>query len=87
MPRAEAPVIAYSIDALVAEGFSRRKIRYYIEKKIMPPAHGRGPTAYYTDAHISILRSIKQAQDQRVYLADIAERSRFSGQRMRRHPG
>jgi len=64
----------YSIEALLAEGFSRRVIRYYIERGILPPPEGgRGPNAYYTDAHLVILREIKRWRDNRRTLDDLRE--------------
>ena len=64
----------YSIDALLAEGFTRRQIQRFRDAGLLPPAHGRGPAAYYPDIHLRIVRAIKQARDDRVTPTDIAER-------------
>lgn len=67
-------IACYSIEALLAEGFSRRQLYRLTASGILPYAYGRGRAAYYTDTHLRILRAIKEAQDQRVTPADIAER-------------
>lgn len=66
-------VRTYTIEALVAEGFSRKTIWYYAGKGILPRAHGRGPSAYYTKIHLDILREIKRARDDNRSLADIKD--------------
>ena len=68
------PVRCYRIDALLAEGFTRSELYNYRRTGVLPKAHGRGANAFYTDVHLRILREIKTKRDQRVTLADIAER-------------
>lgn len=38
-------------------GIPRRTIRYYVSEGILPPAHGRGPTAWYDETHLRRLRA------------------------------
>jgi DNA-binding transcriptional MerR regulator len=45
-------------------GVSKRNIRYYITLGLLPPSHGRGPTAYYDRGHLLRLQAIKQRQDE-----------------------
>lgn len=68
-----APSRVYSIQALMAEGFSKRTIYYYTHTRVLPPALGSGPTAHYTDQHISILRAIKERRDAAIRLDDLAD--------------
>jgi DNA-binding transcriptional MerR regulator len=72
------PVRTYTIDALLAEGFTRRMIRRYRLLGVLPPAVGRGPSAYYLDTHIRILREIKRAKDENRSLADIKDWASFT---------
>lgn len=67
-------VATYGIDMLLAEGFTRRQIERFRTAGLLPPAHGRGPAAYYTDIHLRIVRAIRAARDERVTPTDIAER-------------
>ena len=72
--RTTAPVRTYTIDALIAEGFSRDMIRDMIKAGVLPRANGRGPYAYYTDLHLRILREVRQAKDsRRTIYADVRE--------------
>jgi len=71
--RPAPPENHYTIHALLAEGFSRSAIHYYRKAEILPPAHGRGRSAYYTDVHMNILRRIKRARDARQTLSDVRE--------------
>lgn len=64
----------YRIDALIAEGFTRRQIHYYQETGLLPRAFGRGAHAYYSDHHLRILRGIREARDTKISLADLADR-------------
>jgi DNA-binding transcriptional MerR regulator len=73
----------YPIEALMAEGFSRRCIHYYVVRGILPPASGRGRCAVYDERHIEILREIKKRREvaSAAALPDIREwaRARFFG--------
>lgn len=71
--RTVAPVRTYSIDALLAEGFTVSGIRTYVKRGVLPPAHGRGPHAYYDERHLRILREIKKARDERRTMSDIRD--------------
>ena len=73
MQSAAAPVRTYSIDALLAEGFTRAMIRRYIKRGVLPHACGRGPSAYYTRQHIAILREIASNRDARRTLDDMRD--------------
>jgi len=49
-----------------------RTIRYYISAGLLPPAHGRGPSATYDRTHLLRLRAIQQLRnDQHLKLAEI----------------
>lgn len=64
----------YTIDALLAEGFPRTTIHYYVKRGILPRAlSGSGRHAVYGDQHIAILRELKRRRDQRSTLADLIE--------------
>lgn len=64
----------YTIEALIAEGFTKRTIHYYVNIGVLPRAYGgRGSNAYYTEAHLSILRSIKRTRDQNKRLDDVRD--------------
>lgn len=71
----------YRIEALIAEGFTRREIRRFVEKGILPHANGRGSSAYYDDSHLLILRGIQRSRESHRTLRDIAEEVRLT------HPG
>jgi DNA-binding transcriptional MerR regulator len=74
MHRAAPPTRSYSIDALLAEGFSLSSLRYYVRTGVLPRAEGgRGRAAYYTDRHLRILREIKRTKDERRDLRDLRD--------------
>lgn len=65
----------YSIADLEREtGFNARTIRYYITKGLLPPAHGRGPSATYDLGHLLRLRLIQLLKAEFVPLEEIKER-------------
>lgn len=68
------PPRIYRIDALLAEGFTRSELYNFRRTGVLPTACGRGQYAYYTDVHLKVLRAIKAKRDERITLADIAER-------------
>lgn len=68
------PNRVYSIEALLAEGFSRVQLYNLRKTGVLPKAYGRGRNAFYTDLHLNIVRAIKRARDERTNLTDIAER-------------
>lgn len=73
MVQSVEPVRAYKLDALMAEGFSARTIRYYIETGVLPKARCRGPNAWYDETHLAILRKIAKWKDEQRRLADVRE--------------
>lgn len=74
-----SPVRTYTIDALLAEGFSLSAIRKYRRLGILPPANGgRGRNAYYDDRHIRILREIRRSRDEARSLSDLRDWARLS---------
>ena len=64
----------YAMAELVEEtGFSARAIRFYITKGLLPPAHGRGPTATYDSGHLLRLRAIQRRRERGLSLDEIKE--------------
>ena len=50
----------YNIDRLSEKcGVSRRTVRYYIQRGLLPPPEGKLKGAYYTDKHLKRLEEIK----------------------------
>ncbi len=47
-----------------ASGVNERNIRYYIEQELVPPAFGKGRSAYYTTTHLERLEQVKVLRDQ-----------------------
>lgn len=65
----------YSMADLEREtGFNARTIRYYISQGLLPPAHGRGPSATYDLGHLLRLRMIKLLKAEHLPLDDIKSR-------------
>jgi DNA-binding transcriptional MerR regulator len=52
-------------------GFSARTIRYYITQGLLPPAHGRGPSATYDRTHLLRLMAIRALKDRHLPLDEI----------------
>jgi DNA-binding transcriptional MerR regulator len=64
----------YTIDALLAEGFTLRAIRKYQTLGIIPKAcGGRGNSAFYNDNHLWAARRIKELKDANRTLEELAE--------------
>lgn len=55
-------------------GFNARTIRYYISQGLLPPAHGRGPSATYDLGHLLRLRMILLLKTAYQPLEEIKER-------------
>src|SRR5215212_9475205 len=56
-------------------GLDARTIRYYITRGLLPPAHGRGPSATYDLGHLLRLRMIQLLKDaERLPLDEIKTR-------------
>jgi DNA-binding transcriptional MerR regulator len=65
----------YTLQDLEREtGVNGRTIRYYISEGLLPPAHGRGPSATYDLGHLLRLRLIRSLKDQRISLGEIRAR-------------
>lgn len=80
MVRSPGSLRTYDIDDLAREsGCSRRTIAFYREIGVLPRAHGRGPTAFYTDQHLNILLRIRRDRDERRTLADWADALALGG--------
>lgn len=71
----------YSIDELMEMGFSRRSISYYIQRGLLPHAHGRGRTAFYSEVHVKALRAISRAKDTHVTLGDVRDSIQMAKER------
>ena len=52
-------------------GFSARTIRYYITQGLLPPAHGRGPSATYDRTHLLRLHAIQRRKERHLPLDQI----------------
>ncbi len=67
----------YSIGTLAdAAGVSRRTVRFYVQRDLLPPPEGLGRGAHYTDEHLARLLQIKGWQEEGVALDDICARLR-----------
>lgn len=65
----------YAIDELADRaGVSRRTVRYYVQRGLLPAPTGVGRGKHYTDAHLARLVRIRELQEEGVALADIAAR-------------
>lgn len=66
---------SYSIGALAAAaGVSRRTVRFYVQRDLLPPPDGLGRGAQYTEAHLARLLQIKAWQEKGVPLHEIQGR-------------
>ena len=54
-------------------GFSRRTIRYYIQKNIIEPPSGRGRGGFYYSSHLSDLLKIRSLQGKGLNLSIIKD--------------
>jgi DNA-binding transcriptional MerR regulator len=67
----------YSIGSLAdAAGVSRRTVRFYVQRDLLPPPQGLGRGALYTDEHLARLLQIKAWQEDGVPLDEIHGRLR-----------
>ena len=65
----------YTMADLEAQtGVNARTIRYYITQGLLPPAHGRGPSATYDLGHLLRLRAIQQLKASYLPLDEIKSR-------------
>lgn len=66
---------SYSISELGdAAGVSRRTVRFYVQRGLLPPPEGLGRAASYTGRHLARLLQIKAWQEQGVPLDEIRAR-------------
>jgi DNA-binding transcriptional MerR regulator len=64
----------YTIEKLAeVAGVSKRKIRFYIQKGLLPSPEGKGRGAYYTDNHLRRLRKILKLADEGMFLDHMAD--------------
>jgi DNA-binding transcriptional MerR regulator len=64
-------------------GFSRRTIRFYVQKNIIEPPSGRGKGGFYYDSHLSNLLEIRLLQEQKLNLRSIKNILRGTGQKLK----
>lgn len=65
----------FGVDELAERGgVSRRTVRYYIQRGLLPPPRGLGRGKHYTEAHLSTLVRIRELQEGAVPLETIAAR-------------
>jgi DNA-binding transcriptional MerR regulator len=57
----------------VETGFPSRTIRFYVSRGLLPPAHGRGPTATYDRGHLLRLKAIQLRRARNQPLEEIKE--------------
>jgi DNA-binding transcriptional MerR regulator len=67
-------------------GFSRRTIRFYVQKNIIEPPSGRGKGGFYYDSHLSNLLEIRLLQEQKLNLNSIKNILRGTGQKSKEDP-
>jgi DNA-binding transcriptional MerR regulator len=64
----------YGVEDLAERGgVSRRTVRYYIQRGLLPPPRGLGRGKHYTEAHLTTLVRIKELQEAAVPLDAIAD--------------
>ncbi len=67
----------YGINELaVLGGVSRRTVRYYVQRGLLPTPTGTGRGKHYTQEHLELLVRIRHLQEEGVSLAEIQERLR-----------
>jgi DNA-binding transcriptional MerR regulator len=55
-------------------GLTGRTVRYYVSQGLIPPAHGRGPSATYNRSHILRLNAIRRLKAEGLPLEEIKQR-------------
>jgi DNA-binding transcriptional MerR regulator len=64
----------YNIETLAQiTGLTRRAIRYYVQRELLPKPEGGGRGHYYTDEHLKRIETIQKWQTQGVPLEKIKE--------------
>lgn len=65
----------YGVEELAERaGVSRRTVRYYVQRGLLPAPRGLGRGKHYTQAHLAALVRIRELQEAAVPLEEIAER-------------
>ena len=65
----------YGIDELADRaGVSRRTVRYYVQRGLLPAPTGVGRGKHYTEAHLARLVRVRELQEQGVALGEIGAR-------------
>lgn len=65
----------YTIGSLAdTAGVSRRTVRFYVQRELLPPPKGLGRSAHYSDEHLARLLEIKALQEEGVPLDEIRRR-------------
>jgi DNA-binding transcriptional MerR regulator len=68
---------SYGVDELAERaGVSRRTIRYYVQRGILPPPLGLGRGNHYSEEHLATLVRVRELQEAGVSLEVIIERLR-----------
>jgi len=67
----------YTIGSLAdTAGVSRRTVRFYVQRDLLPPPEGLGRSAHYSDEHLARLLEIKALQEEGIPLDEIHGRLR-----------
>lgn len=65
----------YSVEELATRAsVTRRTVRYYIQRGLLPPPLGLGRGKHYTEAHLDCLIRIRELQEASVPLEAVASR-------------
>jgi DNA-binding transcriptional MerR regulator len=65
----------YGVDELAERaGVSRRTVRYYVQRGLLPPPLGLGRGNHYTERHLETLVRVRELQERGVPLEGIAAR-------------
>lgn len=59
-------------DLAEAAGVSRRAVRFYVQRGLLPAPHGGGRGAFYTSQHLARLETLKRLQEAGLPLDEIA---------------
>lgn len=54
-------------------GISRRTVRFYVQRELIPKPIGLGRSTYYTEEHLNKLRNIARLQDMGLALDSISQ--------------
>jgi DNA-binding transcriptional MerR regulator len=74
------PDCPYGVEDLAERaGVSRRTVRYYVQRGLLPAPLGFGRGKHYSEAHLATLVRIRELQEAGVALTDIAQRLEGKG--------